>query len=366
LVLSAVFGIEYFITFDKKTRMKNFTKLFTLLMLPAASFAQITITQSDIPTIGAVWGEVNDTIAGQSIGAGGATQTWNFTFAPGDTTFSNIQSPSVTPSSWQSNFPNANLVNYIPSDSTAAYVKVNSTGLYFDGFYDGTMGGIGALDYNPDYLLIPVPFTYNNTRNNTVKSLLFVNFGVPAKIVSNIQQTFLADAYGSITTPAGTFSNTLRIKSTDFKHDSIYVDFGTGYTFYQESRDTSITYFWLRNGNNLFVAQMDAEYNNPLVATSATYYNNNLTVGAKEIAKNTKSQPYPNPAANSIISFNVDEKATNVTIYDLTGKKVFSDKLRNVNKFQMHSSNLENGVYIYQVTDGNNQIISTGKFNVVN
>ena len=109
---------------------KNLLSL-SLVILPLISSAQITITQSDLPTIGSMWFELNDTTTLQSISVGGANQTWNYSnFNVSRTTFTQFQNIAAAPSSWSSNFPGAQMVSYTPTDSMANYFSSNGMSLY--------------------------------------------------------------------------------------------------------------------------------------------------------------------------------------------------------------------------------------------
>jgi len=60
---------------------------------------------------------------------------------------------------------------------------------------------------------------------------------------------------------------------------------------------------------------------------------------------------YPNPSSNFIsVSSNSDFSFKNYSIYDVTGKKIISEKLK-TNKINI--SKLQNGVYFFKI-EGNN------------
>jgi hypothetical protein len=59
----------------------------------------------------------------------------------------------------------------------------------------------------------------------------------------------------------------------------------------------------------------------------------------------------------------VSTEATKVIAYDMTGKVVATEVIE-MGKAKMNTSNMASGAYMYQVTDKENQILTTGKFNV--
>ncbi len=80
-------------------------------------------------------------------------------------------------------------------------------------------------------------------------------------------------------------------------------------------------------------------------------------------ADGTFSNVYPNPAVNTITFATNDEKAKYAKVYDLTGRAVTTIELTGkITKADI--SSFENGLYIYVITDADNNKISTSKFNV--
>ena len=352
---------------------KNLLSL-SLVILPLISSAQITITQSDLPTIGSMWFELNDTTTLQSISVGGANQTWNYSnFNVSRTTFTQFQNIAAAPSSWSSNFPGAQMVSYTPTDSMANYFSSNSTGLYVDGFYNGSLNSQpNTYIFSPKILAVPTPFTYNNTRINTARLTFTVNQGFNIKVASYTHQEFTADAFGTITTPVGTFSNTLRIKRLSYAEDSVYADFGAGYQPLSNStaHDTIISYDWVKNGSNLLVFSMEEKMNGPVgsgVASSATYYDNTAT-HLPTFLKPSESVVYPNPS-NGSKEVTISLKSKNhelLSIYNVSGELVKTEKLNGRDCIIFDCNILNSGIYIYKISSTDSQEITSGKFTITN
>ncbi|MBL4668265.1 MAG: T9SS type A sorting domain-containing protein, partial [Flavobacteriales bacterium] len=81
---------------------------------------------------------------------------------------------------------------------------------------------------------------------------------------------------------------------------------------------------------------------------------------AIESLDNVNVSVYPNPVKNSI-NFKLDINAFNVNILDVTGKTVKTITSLN-NKLTISTSNLNNGVYFYSITDVDGNFVSTNKF----
>lgn len=69
---------------------------------------------------------------------------------------------------------------------------------------------------------------------------------------------------------------------------------------------------------------------------------------------------YPNPVRDAI-NFKLDVAGFNVNIVDITGKSVKTASSLN-NKLSVETSNLNNGIYFYSISDFDGNLISTNKF----
>lgn len=69
------------------------------------------------------------------------------------------------------------------------------------------------------------------------------------------------------------------------------------------------------------------------------------------IANDSKVRIYPNPASEQIFVELFDNKMTNITIFDVTGKTVFSQNINESHNSKIDIHNLSNGMYSIRVTD---------------
>ncbi len=353
--------------------MKKHLLNLLLFALPIFGFSQITITQSDLPTIGNMWFELRDTTTHQTITPAGPSQTWNYSnFTVAESSTSQIQNISAAPSSWTSNFPSAQMVDYNIADTIASYFSSNSTGFYVEGFYNGSLNAqpSNAINYNPNYLVLPTPFTYNNTRNHTAKIILFFNQGFNYKIVIYMHQEFAADAYGSITTPAGTFNNTLRIKQLIYSEDSTYADLGSGYQPLSNNpaQDTAISYLWVKNAPNTLVYSMDEIMNGTVgtgIASSASYFNATAT-RIPTFLKPAESLAYPNPSNGSkFVTLSLKNKnAESLYIYNISGELVKEEKVNGGEAILFDTNVFDAGIYMYKIMGTDSREITSGKFTI--
>ena len=72
---------------------------------------------------------------------------------------------------------------------------------------------------------------------------------------------------------------------------------------------------------------------------------------------------FPNPATDALNIVGMNNKASKVEVYDITGKMVASESFIG-NKTKVNTENFPGGLYIYKVYDANGIEIKSSKFNV--
>jgi hypothetical protein len=363
------------------TMKKIFTILFAGLALQQVQSQ--TITSANLPVLGEAWIEFIDTTGSLvTITPGGAGQTWNYgtSFNVGDTSGFIFESPSTAPAymNASTNFPGATLVvnNTNPLDSNATFIKTNATGLYFDGIYkqgaivDTSIGlNISVLDYNPDRLLIPVPFALNDTRANNAKLQIqfTVNPGPPVGLVTvNVHnyyiQDFVADATGTLTTPLGTFNNVLRIKEYTYQIDSTIYSVPLIPTDVN-IHDTTISYQFVQANSHclLMSASVDPI---TLQTNKASYYDPIVLVGAEEDNTLPVSM-YPNPAGDEFYLNHIRSNST-IQIFNIAGKLVKDQYLGGLeSNIKVNTTDMSAGFYFFSISNSENGNYFKGKFEVV-
>ena len=92
----------------------------------------------------------------------------------------------------------------------------------------------------------------------------------------------------------------------------------------------------------------------PTGTTGILKFSGNLALGTSDNAAKSSLKVYPNPATD-IVNISSDKKVENITVIDMTGKKVQSFKAAN----QINVSSLAKGTYILQVYYGNGAVENT-------
>lgn len=325
--------------------MKKTTLFLSLFASGLAMVAQPTITSADLPVANQYWAEMEDETGNpKTISAPGANQNWDYStgyYTVTDTSFTGFIAPSAVPNNLASNFSAANLANYNATDSVAAFFVSNSNGFYYDGFYIAKASGIGKVDYDPNMLYVPTPFTYNSTRVNTGRQIIMFNTGLfNVKQIRNTKQSFTGDAYGTIKTPAGTFNDVLRIHAFEYSYDSVFADFsGSGnYALLSSAgpADTVNRYIYYSGTQNAPVAIFETEGPAGAITDYEASYSN-FTLQPSSIAKTTKQESvsvYPNPAINQPVVFNFqpDSKASILNVYASNGQLVLTQNVSGFTK----------------------------------
>ncbi len=350
--------------------MNTFIRITVLLIitfLAKYSGAQITITNTD-------FANANDTVRtslianvqGYDFAAAGADQVWNYQALLHDSqrldTFFTIQ--QVPPVFFLSFFSVANLATkqgvqqLLPGIEIANAWQFVNKGLtnYRDWGYGLIVADIPLpLRFTTPDLLYNFPLTYNQTYNSNA----FLEYTLPGigyiSIARNRQNH--VDAWGSLTTPYGTFQ-TLRVKSTVIEKDSIHIDsIGQGISINRNF----IEYKWLAKNQKipLLIATVDS-----LLGTFVVYKDSlrNQTVGIPELLAPDQGI-YPQPFNEKFHYYFCADgaKSVMISLYNAQGRLIYTG-LENYSKGCSHRLfkwpvllNNEEGLFILIVANGENQ-----------
>lgn len=302
-------------------------------LAPIGLIAQPTLTASGInPVIG----DVLTTHTAQYVapGSAGANQTWNLAFTSSGSASSTGVAPSSTP--YSSSFPTAS-VAFGPT--TWAYYKTSSTAYQMNGVVNSS-GTVIAYSDLEDMLRFPTAYnsSYTDTWSSTFVQATYTYYRTGTTTVT-------ADAWGTLTTPAGTFSNVMRVHFVQTYQDSTYIANMPFVTTYQNDE-----YMWYLNGNHNPIA---AVYDLTTQAGSFTggFYMQNVVSGVEEQEIESSLSLFPNPATDHInLTWNVSQaQDVSVCIYDATGKLVKSEQqtqtVEGENVTRIYIGDLPAGVY---------------------
>jgi PKD repeat protein len=157
-----------------------------------------------------------------------------------------------------------NIIDHLKLTSTSLEDRMIGSSITFN----GTTLPFVASYQTPD-VLYQFPMNYNDDyTNNSVLNLDLTALGVPIVYNSNGSRTNLVEGWGSLTTPFGTFSNVLKMKTTFVNVINVTVQ-GTSTPITR----TTISYKWFDPAFGIPVLQVDGEeIAGQWVPTTVTYF----------------------------------------------------------------------------------------------
>lgn len=264
--------------------MKKSTWFLFLILLCSFLSAQspITLTGADLPAAGKSFVLGNDTAPGISLGLPGSSQqSWDFTSLTNHY-FKAAVYDSTAITGYQSEFPASNIYTFGPAEFFGvlyggapvyagqdgySFWRSDTTGLWVIGFQaiEGAFSN-KPVHTNPPELLIGTPATYGTSFTDTSRWQLFVD-DVPANVdsswITRRYKTLTCDAWGSLSTPFGNFTDVIRIRETVTHIDSIVATLNSLTVFQMElRRETSNNYMYMANGIGYPLATVHADANN--------------------------------------------------------------------------------------------------------
>lgn len=287
--------------------------------------------------------------------APGAGQTWTYAL----TGLNAINNYSIYASTDVS-FNPANV--YVGSSANnSSYYLASATDLKYYGGVLSIGGNNITIKYGSPAVVAAYPMSYNTTTASATNGSVNVS-GFNGTFNGNCNVT--ADATGTLVLPAKTFSNVIRINTVQTLTASLSGGLFTAtvtlnnYDYY-ETNASKAPIFSISTSTLLSSAATSPSYQK-----ITTVIKNYAVVGINESQKtNIELSVFPNPSTTFINFSTTSAEAAKVTAFDINGKVVATEILE-MGKAKMNTSNLASGVYMYQVTDKNNQLLTKGKFNV--
>ncbi len=338
-----------------KTSLRNLL-LSAGLAVGFSAIAQPTLTATGInPVIGDNIAEHNANYV--SPGSSGASQTWNLS-GMGTGTLVATVGTAISSTPYASTYTNANVAFSAGSGAQYLYFKTSTSSLQNWG---EVASSIQFVYSNPEDFL-HFPFAYTNTYTDPWQAT-FTSGGSLYYRKGNT--TVTADGYGTLTTPAGTFSNVMRVHFVQVYSDSTNI---SGFGPYVISYDND-EYMWWLNNNHYPIATVSSFTSS--ASTSVSQYGtyvSGVVAGIDEQPDIINScNLFPNPAANNInINLSLTEnQAVELKLFNSLGAQVLSsvnrEGMQGENNYKLDISTLPEGIYFVQLhLDGN--LTSTKRF----
>lgn len=275
-----------------------------ILSLSLLLGAQPTITNAGGPTVGDVWYYFDTDEAAQlTIGSPGEDQNWVFTdfTQPFDTSEISFTAIADLSDPFSAVFPEAEVAEVFENGviTVVDYYDVTNDGLYWLGTAYAELGESPSVQESlGDGLIIPYDITYGDVRSDLVHIYVdTLDLEAPTIIKSYDMSTMVADAYGSVSTPAGNYDGAQRIRLAQYEVDSVFVDDDMDgvFTFTEVSDiDTSnLAYFFIQNASPSLICSISLD---PETGAAEEFsYNSNEPSGLDELSS-LELDLYPNPS----------------------------------------------------------------------
>ncbi len=360
--------------------MKKTVLLISALGLLTAANAQISITSTDVAAPTTVIYQANDTLhTGISVGSAGASQTWNMS-----TLATNwIDTLTFLPYSAAPNalFSTANLLvkqgwqgNYAYAVNGAASLRILG-----DSATVNVMGTNIAVNQRnfPAEKLATYPFTYNSNFVNNYRTFAKFYYGQTVTYMglqvqvdsirdhSTTNKTVVVDAWGTLTTPLGTYP-VIRSKETKIVHDTsdayVVIPFiGSSWQNVSTSADSVTQYTWWANGLGFTLATATMDSTGGI--KSIKWLMAPTSVGVNEFTAASSENIYPNPAQNEINILADASKQKSIQITDIAGRLIETITITN-NLTTLNTSAYANGLYTFSIIGKDNATANRGKFSI--
>lgn len=313
--------------------------LIALFLCSASIIAQPSLTASNMnPSAGEMFTYYSSTNTA-SPGNAGANQTWNLTVLSSTASATSaFVSAASTPSG--SSFPLATLSGTTSGSSNYSYFTPGSTGYYN---YGQVVNGV-VMSYSDPETILSYPFNYNNT-NTDGWACTFTN---GSQIVRTGSTTITADGYGTLITPAGTYSNVMRVHFVQ-----AYKDSSMGVIIFNYVNDE---YMWYQPGIHQVLAYTYTFTINGSTGGNLGGYMATTPTGLNNFSPQIESLSlFPNPSTEAVtLSFNGTEAVmAEIQVCSVTGQKLKSISGIEIspgkNNVKVSTDDLPEGIYFMQI-----------------
>ncbi|MCW5900384.1 MAG: T9SS type A sorting domain-containing protein [Flavobacteriales bacterium] len=289
-------------------------------------------------------------------GPGGANQVWDFSNMPtGAPVFFNYMAPAATP--FGAVFPNAT-VAMLDVHNDYRYMQATSSGIDLLGHYSSMISSL--IIYQDPEKTMGYPCGYGCSWSDNFSSN-FSSSGTPVVRTGTING--LADGYGTIMMPSGTYGNVLRVRTiedyTDVVAGGLYI---INYLFTH--------YSWYLPGTPVPLMSVHDQVTTtngvPSPVLFARYLTSSPLGSSAEDPITAAVSIYPNPARDRVeVAFGSSGSAYQLEVVDATGRVVLTDGPAGhppgIGRITLEVGGLSSGVYTARLRDAQGTT-TTGRF----
>jgi hypothetical protein len=338
-----------------KTQSALFVSNFLLVLY---SNAQPVMDSEQLPPVD-TWLSVELMNAvGISPGPVGPNQVWDFSDYEANGTTEYLSFPAVESSPFYANYPQANRVS----------LRELPTGLTEWKYYQQTTNALTQLGLVKEYVMGTNPIRYEFTNSGTsytfpagIDSSLTDNYRIYSNTSMGLAYTayyesgttsYMVDGYGTLTTPSGTYPNTLRIKHRKTIVDSTFNTMPFGPPSLEIKYTSGTRYEWLRFDAGFAIPVWSIEMDTLGTPGSTVTYQVRVSQANIGLPSTTKTEEndktlvlFPNPATDKVLL--MLKKDAQVSVIDQNGRVVQKQYLEIVGNAlpQLDVSKLPVGLY---------------------
>lgn len=318
--------------------------------------ANAQLTQSNhAPAPGDSYTTVPTTTAGITPGSSGSGSTWDYSTLTVSTT--PVVNYTATISS--NVFYNPANVSVSGGANNTSYYLASSADLKYYGGDISAAGAVVNVKYSNPAIFALYPMVINTTTTSITSGTVSITTPFPVSGAFTGTCNVIADGTGTLILPLKTFTNVIRVVTSQTIIAASLSTTVNLVVFDYYSIDASKAPILTINTSTL-----NSSIGGQSAQTAITVQENYIDVSVKENSKNTiELSVFPNPASNFINFITVSNEAIKVIAFDVTGK-IIATELMESGKAKMNTGNFISGVYMYHVIGKNNQVLTTGKFNV--
>jgi Secretion system C-terminal sorting domain len=336
-----------------------------LLLLSSLTYAQPVLQGNVVPNIGGKVFLASSDTNSVNVGNPGPNQIWNFSALAPLTPAEQYDYVSPVGTPYAQNYPTATLVTKWGTAPNISYAYQRKEANQF--LILGVRGESFSLHYVDPDAQLKFPTSYNGTYQDNFS--YNSDAGTGTVFLSTGSHSVKYDAYGTLTTPYGTFQNAMRIRATTIQTDS------TAFPGAEIiNHHNNITYDWLvanQPGALVSVTYFHTVTEARLVGldtiitdsgiTKTVNYISSSTVGVfdapKPLAGLAAFSVGPNPAIDQLTLRFTSDLTTElqVSVTDISGKVWRTQSLTTIqgdNNLQLSVAELPAGAYFLTLVDG--------------
>ena len=304
--------------------MKKITLIATVLF-NFIIVAQPVLNASDINPLNIIGNNFSATSTTLGVGSAGANQTWDFSSLV-LTAQGSSNTNSVLTAPFASSFPAANFfISNGSSNDSFSYYRLTSNILESNGASSDSQI---IINYSNPETIFVFPFTFNTIVNDTFQQN-------NSSLIES--ETINYNAYGTVITAFGTYTNVIRLKRTS---------------------GGSVNYTWFKV--NPYIPVLSANIYTGGTTSYSVFQNTNLATTQNEVKQ---FSIYPNPTSGNISIKNIDfsNKSMFVKVYNMLGNQIVNNYKLETESANIDLSNYASGLYFIEIADENNKVIYQDK-----